>query len=165
MAPITIHSVIAAIACALAITLLPASSHADDATRISFLESEIQKLRTRLSEQDRRIQRLEAELELRASATSPDWRIRRPADPAPIESLETAGVVPWHSADAWDRIAKGMSHEEVTGILGEPTAIEAVDAYKTLFYRGVTADGDSISGHVNLREGRVVAIKKPAARR
>lgn len=163
MAPTSFRSLVAITACALAIVLLPAPSRADDATRIRFLEAEIQKLRTQLGEQDRRIQRLEAELERRGSTTAPDLNTRRPADPATIESPKAAGPLPWHSAEAWDRIAKGMSQDEVTGILGAPTEIEAVDTYKTLFYRRVTADGGAISGHVNLHDDRVIAIKKPAS--
>lgn len=133
MAPASIRSLIAAIVCTLAVTLLPASSQADDATRISFLESEIQKLRTQLGEQDRRIQRLEAELERRGGASAPDWRPNPPAVAATAETSKALGPLPWHSSAAWDRIAKGMSQEEVTGILGEPTGVEAVDTYKTLF--------------------------------
>lgn len=162
MAPTSIRFAFAAIACFLAISLLPASSQADDATRISFLESEIQKLRTQLGEQDRRIQRLEAELERRGGVAPPDWRTERPAAHAPTKGSEAPGPLTRHSPEAWDRIAKGMTQEEVVKILGEPTGVESVDDYKTLFYREVMADGEPISGHVNLREDRVVAIRKPA---
>ena len=36
------------------------------------------------------------------------------------------------------------------------------DNYKTLFYSGVTPDGRTLNGLVNLRDERVVAVKKPS---
>ena len=62
----------------------------------------------------------------------------------------------------WDRVAKGMSAEQVIAILGEPTAAESVDGFKTLFYRGLAPGGATLSGLVNLRDDRVVAVVKPA---
>src|SRR5688572_14259768 len=65
-------SVPARAACALAFGVLAQSpAVADDAARISRLETEIQQLRAQLDEQNRRIQRLEAELELRAGVPQP----------------------------------------------------------------------------------------------
>ena len=55
-----------------------------------------------------------------------------------------------------------MTAEEVTAILGAPTAAESVDALKTLFYRGPTPRAATLSGIVNLRDDRVVAVVKPA---
>ena len=55
-----------------------------------------------------------------------------------------------------------MSAEQVAAVLGAPTAAESVDAFKTLFYRGVTPAGAILNGLVNLRDDRVVAIVKPA---
>jgi hypothetical protein len=138
------------------------SALANDGARISRLESEIQQLRTQIDAQNRRIRKLEAELGRRpgkapAGPESPPAGSDEPASqPAP------AGPQPWHAAAAWDRVAKGMTANEVTAILGAPTAAESVDALKTLFYRGPTAAGGNLSGMVNLREDRVVAVVKPA---
>jgi hypothetical protein len=154
---------VAATVFVLTTALLPAAIRADDTARITSLESAVQKLRTQLSEQDRRIQRLEAELARRGSAT-PDLPTSQPVERASVESPQISGSQPWHSPDAWDRISEGMSQVEVTKILGEPTAVEAVDGYKTLFYREGIAGGGSIGGHVNMREDRVVAVKKPESR-
>lgn len=148
-------------ACALAIALLAVPALADDAARISFLESEIQKLRTEIDEQDRRIQRLEAAIERRDGAAVPTRvMIGRPDTAAPAPA---AAPLPWHSITAWDAITQGMTREQVMEILGKPIAVEAVDVYETLFYRGATVKGAAISGHVNLRDGRVVAVRKPGA--
>lgn len=134
---------------------------ADDAARISRLESEIQQLRTQVDAQNRRIQALEAELAKRSGAAR-----QEPARPRAAESriapAAQSGPQPWHAAAAWDRIAKGMTAEEVTAILGPPTAAESVGALKTLFYRGSTPAGAALSGMVNLRDERVVAVVKPA---
>lgn len=149
-------------ACAMAIlVLLPAPVLADDAARISFLESEIQRLRSQVNEQNRRIQRLEAELERIAGGAEPTSVIFGHTETL----LATPAIAPqrWHAAAAWDRIEKGMTLEQVRDILGEPTATESVEALKTLFYRGATVEGRSVSGHVNLKDDRVVAVRKPAS--
>jgi len=148
-------------ACAVVlIALLSAPIFADDAARISFLESEIQRLRSQVNEQNRRIQRLEAELE-RLTGGAASARVT-------IGHTETMAAVPasvplrWHSRDAWERIEKGMTREQVSAILGEPTAVESIDTLETLFYRGATTEGRGISGHVNLKDDHVVAVRKPA---
>lgn len=134
---------------------------ADDGARISRLESEIQLLRSQIDEQNRRIQRLEADLARRSGTTpasstpKPDGEERRISRPA------STGPQPWHAAAAWDRVAKGMSTEQVTEILGAPTAAESIEGFKTLFYRGMTPAGATLDGLVNLRDDRVVAVVKP----
>ena len=161
MAPNPLRSRFLPAACALAIALLAAPAFADDAARISFLESEIQKLRTQINEQDRRIQRLEAEIErLAGGSARARVTIGRP-DAAAL--APAAAPLAWHSMAAWDAISPGMTKEQVVEILGKPIAVETVDAYQTLFYRGATVKGTAISGHVNLRDGRVVAVRKPVA--
>ena len=55
-----------------------------------------------------------------------------------------------------------MTADEVKSALGEPTAAESVGALSTLFYRGSAPGGRALSGHVNLKDGRVVAVSKPA---
>lgn len=154
-----LRSLIGAGVCALAIAGLAAPAIADDAARISYLESEIQKLRTQINEQNRRIQRLEAEIERLAGSAAPGRvTIGRPDTMAPAPA---SAPLPWHSDGPWNEIGKGMTQQQVIGILGRPTAVETVDDYMTLFYRGATVEGTAVSGHVNLRDGRVVAVRKP----
>ena len=134
---------------------------ADDAARVSRLESEIQQLRTQIDEQNRRIQRLEAELGRRSGA---ELRTQ-PPKPAAIDKRQlqasASGPRLWHATAAWGRVAKGMDADQVIAVLGEPTAVESVDGFKTLFYRGTNAAGATISGIVNLRDEKVVAVVQP----
>ncbi len=154
-----------AIACAVliaAVAIIPVRAFADDSARISRLETEIQLLRTQIDEQNRRIQRLEAELERRAGAPAVELQPRsRISEMRTAQTAPTARL-PWHSPEAWDRVAKGMTADEVKAILGEPTAVEALESFKTLFYRGPVPGGNILSGLVNLRDERVVAVNKPA---
>ncbi|MGH8249200.1 MAG: hypothetical protein ACREVI_00655 [Steroidobacteraceae bacterium] len=139
----------------------PGSALADDAARIGQLESEIQRLRTQLNEQNRRIQRLEALLESRQNGALIG------TIPGRHEERATAGdsaTLPWHAPESWNRISDGMTEPEVIAILGEPVAVESAGWLKTLFYRGAAPGLDSLSGHVNFRDGRVVAVSKPALR-
>ena len=150
----------ALILAAMPIAFLPVDSLADDAARLSRLESDLQQLRARIDEQDRRIERLENELGRRTN-TPP---IARPPvrEEGGVASAVATGPQPWHSPAAWDRVAKGMTQAQVAEILGPPTQVESVDSYKTLFYRGSVAGAGSVSGLVNLRDDKVVAVKKPA---
>jgi hypothetical protein len=144
---------------AMIIAILPVDSLADDAARISRLESELQQLRARIDEQDRRIERLENELGRRTNAPP----IARPPvrEEGGVAATAAIGPQPWHSPAAWDRVATGMTQAQVAEILGPATQVESIDAYKTLFYRGSIAGKGSYSGLVNLRDDKVVAVKKP----
>lgn len=149
------------LACLLAIApLTTGTAIADDAARISRLETEIQQLRVLVDEQARRIQRLEEALDRRAAGPALQPRPR----PGEMRTDAPAAATrqPWHSAAAWDRVGKGMTADEVKSALGEPTAAESVGALSTLFYRGSAPGGRALSGHVNLKDGRVVAVSKPA---
>jgi hypothetical protein len=148
--------------CAIFAIALASPALADDAARVSRLESEIQQLRTQVDEQNRRIQRLEAELARRSGAKEASQATKPAASENRAPPAASAGPQPWHAAASWSRVAKGMSVQEVIAILGEPTSIEAVEGFKTLFYRGTNAVGAGISGIVNLRDERVVAVVKPA---
>lgn len=154
------NSTLAGIAAACSLLLAPAASLADDAARVSRLESEIQQLRRQVDEQNRRIQRLEEALKQRGADRTAAPASRRPP-PAPAPTAAITGREPWQSTEAWDRVAKGMTSAEVAAILGSPTSVDALAALKTMFYRGTTAQGAELSGHVNLREDRVVAVSKP----
>jgi len=150
----------ASIFAAMCILFFPVDSLADDAARISRLESDLQQLRARIDEQDRRIERLENELARRNNSPP----IARPPirEEGGVASTAATGPQPWHSPAAWDRVVKGMTQAQVAEVLGPPTQVESIDAYKTLFYRGSVAGKGSVSGLVNLRDDRVVAVKKPA---
>jgi hypothetical protein len=161
MTPTTFRNFVVASALSLAMNAL--SARADDAARINNLESEMQRLRTQVAEQNRRIQRLEAQLEQQGGVAIPDAASRARADDSTNGKPRPAGPLPWHSPKVWDQLAVGMSQAEVISILGDPTALEAVDNYKTLFYSDGAAGGE-ISGHVNLKDDVVVAIKRPASR-
>lgn len=136
-------------------------AYADDGARISRLESEIQLLRAQVDEQNRRIQRLEAELARRSGAPAASAASRLASDDKRINRPAATGPQPWHARANWERVAKGMNAAQVIAILGEPTAAESIDGYKTLFYRGVTPAGATLSGHVNLRDDGVVAVVEP----
>ena len=165
MAPQIVRALtIAMTLCVLAGGMYATAAFADDAARISHLESEIQQLRTRVAEQDRRIQRLEARLDQQGAVPVPDFKPGRRTESAPVDGAAAAGPFPWESPKAWKRIVIGMTEAEVAQILGEPTAVETVDNYKTLFYSDAGTGGNSINGHVNLKDDVVVAIKRPASR-
>lgn len=136
--------------------LIPFVAAADDVARISRLETEIQQLRSLVDEQNRRIQRLEAELERRAGTPAVATQPRKPALAQERASPASTKPQPWHRPAAWEQVDKGMTVEQVTAILGEPSAVESFDAFKTLFYRG------TVNGHVNFRDDRVVAVSKPS---
>lgn len=151
-----IHCVFFAIAAAMA---SPAA--ADETARVSRLESEIQQLRAQIDEQNRRIQRLEAELARRPGAAALPDAPKPAARDERARLASSTGPQAWHSPAPWNRVAKGMNADEVIAILGEPTSVESVDALKTLFYRGTNAAGTGVRGIVNLRDDRVVAVVKP----
>lgn len=145
----------------LALLVIAAASQparADDATRIKQLESEIRVLRIQLDDQQRRIEKLEAAVQVQDARSEimpkPGLRVARPAAAA-------AGPLPWHSQEAWGRIKPGMTAAEVTAILGEPTSVEAAETLKTLFYRGSAPGRGALYGHVNFRGDRVVAVSRP----
>jgi hypothetical protein len=136
-------------------------SFGQDGARISRLESEIQQLRAQIDEQDRRIQRLEAEFTRRSGAPPAGTAQRVDAEDRRINRPTATGPQLWHVRANWDRVTKGLSAEQVAAILGEPTAVESVDGLKSLFYRGTTPAGATLNGLVNLRDDRVVAIVRP----
>lgn len=141
--------------------LYAGNASADESSRISQLELEIQRLRSRIDEQHRRILALEDELNRRTNR-GPIEMIPHPRDDrAGSDGRAANEPQPWHAPETWARVAKGMTVAEVMAILGPPTAIQSVDAYMTLFYRGSVAGGGALSGIVNLRDERVVAVNQP----
>jgi len=160
------HRIVRALATVVTIVWLgvglgPKPVLADESSRISQLELEIQRLRTRVDEQQRRILRLEEELSRRsgpgiAALPQPD------RDPGGAAGASAATKpLPWHTPKSWASVATGMTEAEVKAILGTPTSAEAVGVFKTMFYRGPVAGAGTLSGIVNLRDGRVVAVNAP----
>jgi hypothetical protein len=135
------------------VVLLSSPALADDAARISTLESTVQQLRIRIDEQNRRIERLEAELNSRKGVPLMKPPTSKQEEYAPQAAT---GKQPWHAPESWARVTKGMTQAQVTEILGPPTAVESLNAFTTLFYRS-----GSLNGLVNFREDRVVAVNKP----
>lgn len=145
----------------LAMLAAPVAAFADDAARMSQIESEIQQLRRQIDDQNRRIQHLEDMLARSGTGAGATQQRRAPnVTQAPQSATSTRQL--WHTPDAWTRVAKGMTSVQVTAILGAPTSVDSVDALKTMFYNGVTPEGTQLSGLVNLRDDRVVAVNKPA---
>ena len=118
---------------------------ADDAARISRLETEIQQLRAHVDEQSRRIQRLEVELRRRAGPAGlaepqPKPRVGEMRTDAPA----AAGRRPGIRRRPGTRVKQGMTEAEVIAILGPPTAADSVGALKSLFYRGTAPGGRAV---------------------
>ena len=158
----TQNGLVAAIVLSLACVLVPSWSAADDSARISQLELEIQRLRTRIDEQQRRIERLEEELNRRLGPGFVEPAPESRTDQGATAARSAGEASPWHAAKSWAQVTKGMSEAEVTEILGSPTSAESIGSLKTLFYRGEIVGVGAVSGIVNLRDGRVVAVNKPA---
>ncbi len=151
------------IACLLAACVwAPSLAVADDAARISRLETEIQQLHAQVDEQNRRIQRLEAELARRAGSQAPTSPPKPRVAELRTDAPAASSPQPWHSAPAWARVKPGLTEPEVVAILGPPTAADSVGTLKSLFYRGTAPGGRALSGHVNLKDSRVVAVSRPA---
>jgi hypothetical protein len=127
--------------------------------RIRQLETDLQQLRIRLDEQSRRIDRLE-----QALSRSPKEPLvgTIPGSHEQGNSPAATGRQPWHSREPWTQVTEGMSEQQVTKVLGPPTARESFGRYMTLFYRGTVANVGAIGGHVNFMDGRVVAVNAPA---
>lgn len=145
----------------LAGSLVAPSALADDAARISRLETEIQQLRSQIDEQNRRIQRLEAELARGSGTPAAAPRPRPRIGEMRTDAAPASGPQPWHAAPAWERVKPGMTEAEAVAILGPPSAADSIGALKSLFYRDVPGRPE-LQGHVNLKDGRVVAVSKPS---
>ena len=102
------------LACLLALAAFtPGIAAADDAARISRLETEIQQLRSQLDEQNRRIQRLEAELARRAG---PPPQPRPRAGDMRTDAPAARGPQPWQSAAAWTRVEQRFTSSNMANV-------------------------------------------------
>lgn len=123
---------------------------ADDSARIQQLEDDVRILKRTVIEQGERIELLERQL---APAAPPSQQRR--------SSTQSGGVAGgWHSPASWGRLKDGMSQSQVVSILGQPTSIENIGPYRTLFYRG-EVNGSFVSGNVKLTDDRVWQVNEP----
>jgi len=132
----------------------PTGVYADDVHERQ-LDQRIQELQQRIDAQARRIDQLES-LMRASGASAPAWS-GKPPSPA-----ETA---PWLTASNWDLIRPGMTHDQVTAILGEPNNERPGEAGATmLLYALEVQEGVFLAGRVELTDGKVSAVQKPALR-
>ncbi|MFQ2006792.1 hypothetical protein ACK34G_15935 [Aeromonas veronii] len=135
----------------LLLTLGPSTLWADDAVRIRQLEEDIRILKRTVIDQSERIDALERQLSTSAPASTIGKR-----SPAPAGTV-TGG---WHSPANWGRVKDGMSQSQVVSLLGQPTSIENIGPYRTLFYRG-EVNGSFVSGNAKLTDDRVWQVNEP----
>lgn len=138
----------------ISITIVP-NVLGQDAT-IENLRKEIRLLKKEITEQNKRIERLEQELInlknfLKLKAESKEIQ-------SPVVYSTGSG---WKEPSNWDRIRDGMSEKQVVSILGKPTSIEDSGVFRTLFYQGEVSGSGYISGNVKLTDDRVYFINKP----
>ena len=139
--------------CALALSLA-SGVHADE-IREQRLEQQLQELRRQVDVQSRRIDQLES-LMRASGASAPSWSTKVPP---PAEAS------PWMVASNWDRIRPGMTQDQVAGILGEPNNERPGEAgATTLLYALEIQEGVFLAGRVELQDGKVTAVQKPALR-
>lgn len=126
--------------------------------RVHQLELDIAQLRRELSAQARRIDQLERQLTQGA---------QRPSVESTVQAPTAATASPaWLVAANWERIRPGMLEIDVVQLLGAPTSIRAdSDAEKkTLFYALEVAPAAFLAGSIEVANGRVTEVKKPALR-
>ena len=149
-------------------TILPVCVNAESNLEENIL-SELQSLRDEVASLRERVESLEEKLDGAMATTT--------AGPAVEESgildrltdaMHTRRVsthFPWMERSLWDEIEKGMSQEDVMGILGEPSMTDPslhkrIDTVFT--YRGRhPGTGEKIIGKVKFRRNAVVVIEKP----
>lgn len=139
--------------CALALSLIP-GVRADE-LREQRLEQQLQELRRQVDIQSRRIDQLERSV----SSSGAAGYVETGKPPAP------AAASPWLTASNWERVQPGMNAEQVTGILGEPNSERPGEAGTTmLLYALEVQEGVFLAGRVELRDGKVTTVQKPALR-
>jgi hypothetical protein len=89
----------------------------------------------------------------------------QPAAPAE-RPVAPAGSPSWLSAANWSRVRTGMSEFEVIDILGPPSSLRGSpdsDSHMLIYAMEIGSSG-FLSGHVQLKERRVVAVQIPVLR-
>jgi hypothetical protein len=146
---------------------LPVLSNAESNLEESLL-AELQSLRNEVSSLRERVESLEEKLDgAMATNTGPAVEESGILDRL-TDAMHTRQVTthyPWMEKSIWDKIQKGMSQEDVMGILGEPSMTDPslhkrIDTVFT--YRGRhPGTGEKIIGKVKFRRNAVVVIEKP----
>ncbi len=119
------------------------------------LRAEISLLKQRVQNQEKRIAALERTFaEIEASQNPSEQKRTNESEPL------TPGD--WKVPSNWDRVALGMSLEQVTEILGTSTNQSlSVGSAVTLYYQGEVSGSGYVSGNVRFFENRVTQINKP----
>ena len=136
---------------------LASGAHAAEDLRVRQLEQDIAQLKRTVLEQQRRIEQLE-----RQTASQGRGSAARDAAATAASRPPAAAVpLPWHAPINWDRLQKGMSEQQVIGILGPASVEQATGDQKVLFYGGTAPVWGAISGIVELRSGVVARVAPP----
>jgi len=128
-------------------------SYGDDRTEEpAVLRAQVERLTTQVARQDARIADLERKLTtllavVESPEAAPQRGVRKAAGPS-------SG---WKNPANWRRIKDGMSHSQVTEILGSPTSSK----FLTWYYEGYVAGIGEVSGNVGFLENRVMSTNMP----
>ena len=120
------------------------------------LRKNIQKLNERLSDQEKRIQRLERLQNLK----SPPISLTSPQSEDSLSQKKTELLL-WHDPPAWRKVRRGMTHQQVIVILGNPTSISGVGDSADYVYEGEVPGSGYVKGVVNFLNNRVVFFDGP----
>ena len=122
--------------------------------------SEVESLKRTVSEQERRILRLEKLVRQLSSADGPTRVLSSSQTKRPTTGYRRPGFRP---KENWHRIKNGMSTSQVIDILGKPTRMEDIDmfGYHRLFYSGEVPGSGSVSGNVKLKDDQVWDVNIP----
>lgn len=160
--------------CIFAACLLPLHLLADPATNeailaeLKKLNAGLERLEKRLDDIDQRVDTIESVGV--ASVQSVD--AAGPPSPNMIDRMVEAVQLrqesiryPWMDSNLWDKVQKGMSEEEVTGVLGEPI-LEDPSLHKRIdkvyTYRGRRPmTGELVLGKVKFYRNKVISIEAP----
>lgn len=131
------------------LVLMPLTTSAADAQRISFLEQEVRNLQRQVQSLSRQIDELR---------TRPD----RPTTQAPAASVAPSpGSDQWINAARWKQVRRGMSELEVIDLLGAPTSMRAEGDARVLLYAMEIGSSGFLRGSVTLRDRAVVEVQQP----
>lgn len=158
----------------LAVCLLPALLLAESATNeailaeLKKLNAGLERLEKRLDDIDQRVDSIESVgVSVVQSADTAG-----PPNPNMIDRMVEAVQLrqesiryPWMDSSLWDKLQKGMSEDEVIGVLGEPI-LEDPSLHKRIdkvyTYRGRRPmTGELVLGKVKFYRNKVISIEAP----
>jgi hypothetical protein len=131
---------------------------AADDFKVIELEQDVIELERRVEALSRDIEQLQQrgldQTTVRAAAAGADCPAAQPCSPA------------WLSVSSWERVRPGMSEFEVIGILGPPSSVRgpADSPTRTLMYAMEIGSSAFLSGRVDFKDRRVIAVQVPALR-